>query len=129
MNAIAAKGNSWWATYLKGAIFLLPAFALWTLAVIFIFPKLQQICADAGGLPVPGFLRTMVAVTDHGVLLLFAAAVVAAMLEWFSAGWARYRKIVTGVAVFLLNSAILSSFFAMLVSFAVVAPALIHAGK
>ena len=129
MNSPAAKEASWWATYLKAAIFLMPAFALWTLAVIFIFPKLQQICADAGGLPVPGFLQTMVTVTDHGVLLLFAVAAVAAMLEWFSAGWVRYRKLVTGVVVFLLNSAILSSFFAMLISFAMVAPALIHAGK
>jgi len=54
---------------------------------------------------------------------------VVVLLEWFSAGWARYRKIVTGVAVFLLNSIILSSFFAMLLSFAVVAPALIDVGK
>lgn len=129
MNATAAKANSWWATYLKGAIFLLPAFALWTLAVIFIFPKLQQICADAGGQPVPGFLQTMVVVTDHGILFLFALAALIGSLEWFAAGWGRYRKVVTGVAVFLLNSVILSSFFAMLVSFAVVAPALIHVGK
>ena len=67
--------------------------------------------------------------TDHGILFLLALVAAVVLLEWFSAGWARYRKIVTGVAVFLLNSIILSSFFAMLLSFAVVAPALIDVGK
>jgi hypothetical protein len=125
----AAKGNSWWAPYLKGVIFLLPALALWMLAVIFIVPKLEQICADAGGQPLPAFLRTMLAVTEHGVLFVLGVAGVVAVLEWFSEGWVRYRKLVTGIAVFLLNSVILSSFFMMLVTFAVVAPALIRIGR
>jgi hypothetical protein len=119
----------WWATYLNAAIFLLPAFALWMLTVIFIVPKLQQICADAGGQPLPGFLRTVLMVTEHGVLFLFALGAMVALLEWFSEGWVRYRRIFTGVAVFLLNSVILTSLFTTLVTFAMVAPALIRLAK
>jgi hypothetical protein len=127
MNGATLPKNVRWATYLNAAAFLLPAFVLWTLTVIFVVPKLQQICADAGGQPLPGFIRGMMLLTDHGVLLLMAVLAAVGLLECFSEGWARYRKIVTGVAVFVANSVILCSFFGLLVTFAMVAPALIHA--
>jgi hypothetical protein len=129
MNSSISKSDPWWATYLKAAAFLVPPLLLWGLAAVFIVPKLQQICADAGGQPLPGFLQTVLVLTDHGVLFLMGIAGLVALLECFSAGWVRYRRIVTGVAVFLLNSVILSSFFAMLVTFGMVAPALITVGR
>ena len=129
MNAPISKNDRWWATYLKAGAFLLPALLLWALTAVFIVPKLQQICADAGGQPLPGFLQTMLMLTDHGVLFLMGVAGLVALLECFSTGWVRYRRIVTGLAVFLLNSVILSSFFVMLVTFAMVAPALINVGR
>ena len=129
MKVPSSKNDSWWATYLKAGAFLLPALLLWALTAVFIVPKLEQICADAGGRPLPGFLQTMLMLTDHGVLFLMGVAGLVALLEWFSSGWVRYRKIVTGLAVFVLNSVILSSFFVMLLTFAMVAPALINIGR
>jgi hypothetical protein len=129
MNALNCRADNWWATYLKAAGFLVPPLLLWVLAVVFIVPKLEQICADAGGRPLPAFLQAMLMLTDHGVLFLVLICAGFALLECFSEGWVRYRKVVTGFAVFLLNSVILSSFFVMLITFAMVAPALIQVGR
>jgi hypothetical protein len=129
MNIAIPKKDAGWTTYLKAAAFLLPALVLWTLTAIFIVPKLQQICADAGGQPLPAFIQAVLALTDHGVLFLLLVAAVIVVLEWFSENWVRYRRIVTGFAVFLLNTVILSSFFALLITFAMVAPALMNIGR
>ena len=129
MNAPSSKNDSWWGTYLKAGAFLLPALLFWALTAVFIVPKLEQICADAGGVALPRLLQTMLMLTEHGVLFLLGMAVLIASLECFSAGWVRYRKIVTGIGVFLLNSVILSSFFVMLITFAMVAPNLVQAGR
>src|SRR5207249_4359879 len=37
-----------WATYLKAAAFLTPAVALWIMSYVWMFPKLNQVCRDAG---------------------------------------------------------------------------------
>ena len=37
-----------WATYLKGAAFLAPAVVLWVTAYVWMFPKLNQVCREAG---------------------------------------------------------------------------------
>ncbi len=129
MHNSVAKLETGWATYLKAALFLLPAVLLWTATAIFIAPKLQQICADAGGIPLPAFLNTVLLFTDHGVLLLLGLVIPIALLEWFSEGWTRYRRLVTGFLVFVLNSVVLTSFFTMLLTFAVVAPALVNIGR
>src|SRR5688572_28530467 len=49
MNTTQLHIEPWWATDLKGAAFDLPAVLVWALSVVFLLPKLPQICADAGG--------------------------------------------------------------------------------
>ncbi|MCI0627626.1 MAG: hypothetical protein L0387_39250 [Acidobacteria bacterium] len=67
--------------------------------------------------------------TQHGLLILGALIAVLVLLEWRSDRWARYRGTVTGIGVFLFNSAILSSLFIMLVTAITVAVELPRIGK
>jgi hypothetical protein len=129
MNALTSKNDTWWATYLKATVFLIPPLMLWTLSVIFAIPKIQQICADVDGRPLPDFLRMMLFLTNNSVFLFGALVVMVGLLEWGSDKWARYRGIVTGVGVFVFNSVILSSLFVTLVTLLVVAPGLARLGK
>lgn len=122
-----------WATYLKGAAFLVPALLLWTLTAVFVVPKLQQICAMAGlpqsgdvalwGLTHSG-IRTTLFFADHGLLVGVAVMVLLILLEWRSHGWPRYRRAAIGVGAFVLNTIVLLSLFIMIVAAMVAAPAL-----
>src|SRR5688572_10874778 len=47
MNTTQPQPEPRWATYLKASAFLLPAILLWTFSIIFVVPKLKQICAHA----------------------------------------------------------------------------------
>jgi hypothetical protein len=47
-----------------------------------------------------------------------------ALLEWRSKRWPRYRNLAVGLGVFVLNSAILGSFFLLIIGVVAVAPAL-----
>jgi hypothetical protein len=129
MNTLTSKNDTWWATYLKATVFLIPPLMLWTLSVIFTVPKIQQICANVDGRPLPDFLRVMLFLTNNSIFLFGALLVMIVLLEWGSDKWARYRGIVTGVSVFVFNSLILSSLFVMLVTVLVVAPELARLGK
>jgi hypothetical protein len=118
-----------WATYLKASAFLLPAVSLWALSVVFIAPKLKQICAHAGGVPLPSFVNGMLALTQHATLIIIAAILVLAGLEWRSTAWPRYRRATVGIGTFLLNSVVLIAIFLMVVSALLAAPALIRGVK
>jgi hypothetical protein len=118
-----------WATYLKASAFLLPAVLLWALSVVFIVPKLKQICAHAGGVPLPSFVNGMLALSQYATWIVLGAALVLASLEWRSTAWPRYRRATIGVGTFLLNSVVLIAIFLMVVSALLAAPALMHPAK
>ena len=118
-----------WATYVKAAAFLLPAVFLWAISVVFLIPKLQQICADAGGDALPSVVRGMIFLTRHGVLISCALILLLCLLEWRSSTWARFRRGAVGVGTFVLNGVILISMFMMVVAALLAAPALIHLGQ
>jgi hypothetical protein len=121
-----------WATYLKGAAFLVPAILLWTLTAIFVVPKLQQICAMAGlpdsDISFWGFahsgIRTTLFFTEHGLLIGLGVATLLFLLEWRSRSWPRYRRAAVGVTAFILNTVVLLSLFVMIVAALLAAPAL-----
>jgi hypothetical protein len=122
--------ESSWATYTKGAAFLVPAVCLWAFSAVFLFPKVQQICRDAG-LAVPALFRIMMAMMgilrEHGMLLLAALILSIALLEWRAGMWPRYRRTSVGVAVFLVNSALMLLIVGMFTLALMAAPALFHA--
>ncbi len=117
-----------WATYFKAAVFLAPAIGLWIIASVFLFPKLQQICRDAGGaIPavyqVTQFLRNYFVFIGGGILLALV------LVERRSSRWPRYRRAAIGVGVILLNTAILILITLMVLLALLAAPALLHAAK
>jgi len=119
-----------WATYLKAGGFLLPALSLWAFATVFLFPKVQQICRDAG-IAVPGFFRAVMALMglfrEHGLMIFCLTALVLGVFEWRSVKWPRYRRASIGLGVFLLNSAVLLVITSMFTLALMAAPALFRA--
>ena len=130
MNATALKPNiePGWATYLKAGAFLLPALALWGLSTLFVFPKLQQICMQAG-VAIPTVFRLTNQLTRYNLLLLVASILALVLLEWRSRKWPQYRRATVGIGVFLVNSAVLVLIFMMVVLAVLAAPALMQHGK
>jgi len=127
-----------WATYLKATAFLAPAVFLWALASVFVVPKLQQICADAG-LPDSSetFLWNVTHLNiqatlffrEHGIFLAGAIILLFILLEWRSGKWPRYRRTTIGIGTFLLNAFVLISIFMMVVVAILVAPGLMNHAK
>ena len=129
MNTPTTHIEPRWATYLKASAFLLPAVSLWALSVVFIVPKLKQICAHAGGVPLPSFVNGMLALTQHATWIVVGAMLVLAGLEWRFTAWPRYRRATVGVGTFVLNAIVLIAIFLMVVSALLAAPELMRAAR
>jgi len=129
MNTTHQQTEPRWATYLKASAFLLPAVLLWTLSIIFIVPKLKQICLHAGDVPLPSMLQGMISLSEHATWIVLALILSLAALEWRSTGWPRYRRAAVGVGMFVLNAIVLIAIFLMVVSALLAAPALMHVVK
>jgi len=126
-----------WATYFKAATFAFPAAFIWLFSVVFIIPKLQELCQHAG--------IALFAFKDApGVFQAFAfvgrACLSSPILDcmsvrpscWFLACWngeraggRAYRRAVLGAGTFLLNLAVLISITLMVIS-AIVAVSMLH---
>ena len=129
MNTSSSNIEPRWATYVKAAAFLAPAVCLWLFSTVFLIPKLKQLCADAGGDPLPSVIRLMIFLTQHGVFISGAIILMFVLLEWRSSQWPRYRRATVGIGTFLLNAAVLISIFLMVVTALLTAPALLHHAK
>ena len=114
--------------YLKATAFLMPAAFVWLFSVVFLMPKLQEICQAAGMTvfnfgAVPAIFRAwakigqvMVFLTSHGILLSGAVVLAFMLLEWRSNGWRRYRRATVGAGIFVFNFAVLLSITLMVIS-------------
>ena len=60
-----------WPTYLKAFSFLLPPFVVFSVAAIFVIPKIKQMCADVGYDP-RGIFRPIDFVMDQSWLFMGA---------------------------------------------------------
>lgn len=123
MNTTNARIEPGWATYLKGAVFVLPAISLWAISLIFVFPKLQQICSDAG-VAIPGIYHTTRSVSDHHFLISGGLIAMFVLLEWRAAKWPNYRRATVGVGVFVINTAVLLLITTMVILAVMAAPEL-----
>lgn len=92
-----------WATYLKGAVFLVPAVSLWTITFVFLMPKLHEIMLRQNPSP-PAFFRFAQGLAHDWWLGAAVVILAVLLLEW---RWPRYRRAVIGFGVFALNAVLL----------------------
>ncbi|MBI2928971.1 MAG: hypothetical protein HYY24_25180 [Verrucomicrobia bacterium] len=125
----APKIEPAWKTYLKTAAFLIPPIAAWGFSAVFLFPKLKEIWREAcfQNLTAHRVLDASNFLLAHGLLISAVIVAVLVLLEWRHRAWPRYRRTCVGLAVFLLNSAVLGLITAMLMTALLAAPALLRA--
>ena len=118
-------GGGSWRTYLKAAVFLGPPILIWTALMIFVVPKVKQICADAGAGPFTIF-GVMDLLQSYWMVVTCVLAGLVALLEWKSDLWRRWRNWTIGTAVFVINTAVIFGLASLLVVAAIVGPMLIN---
>ena len=128
MNTSITPLEPRWATYAKAGAFVTPAVVLWFFIGVFVFPKLQQICANAG-VAYPSIFDAPAFFVHNGTPIFGAIIAAFALLEWRSGKWAQYRKAAVSLTAFTLNAAVLTLITLMVVLALLVAPALLHQVK
>jgi hypothetical protein len=123
-----ANIESPWATYLKAATFLFPPLILWLSFVVFVLPKVNEVCQKVG---IRGFYlerapfvfralgvvgQAMIFLTNHWVFAGGVPLLALILLEWRFRGWMRYRRTAIGIGAFVLNAVVLVSFVVMIVT-------------
>ncbi len=102
--------------------------ALWAIASVFLFPKLHQICLEAG-VAIPTVYRVTRALTDFNFLIGGGLLALLVLLERRSRNWPRYRRAAIGISVFLLNTTVLILITLMVILALLAAPAMLHHGR
>ena len=122
-----------WATYFKGAAFLIPVLILWCLSAVFVVPQVQATLMQSGiaaSDSVWQFTRfnnaVMRLIMDHALVISVVIVVMLTLLEWRSRSWPRYRRAAVGTVAFLLNLVVLLSIFMIIISAAVGGAVLAH---
>jgi len=122
-----------WATYFKNSAFAGPAILLWAASAVFVLPKLEQICRDAGlggdfslWRVTHSNFAAMQLFREYGIFFIVAVTVIFALLEWRSVRWPRYRRVTLGMLAFGLNLIVLLSVFVMIITATAAAPALLQ---
>ena len=118
-----------WATYLKAALFVAPAFCLLTLTMVKCVPALKSVSDFTW----PAFSRFNIGIVelikDHFLYLVSGVFLALILLEWRSAIWRRYRRAVIGLTAFILNFSLLVSLFLIIVTAVMVAVRIAHPVK
>jgi hypothetical protein len=112
-----------WASYTKAAVFLAPAVVLWIFSVIYLMPKLRQICREAG-VTLPWVYQVTDFFADHALLVTIIAMLPFALLEWRWERWPQFRRVSLGGAVFLINATVLALITLMVIFALFAAPQL-----
>jgi hypothetical protein len=110
-----------WPTYLKAFSFLLPPFVVFSVAAIFVIPKIKQMCADVGYDP-RAIFGPMDFVIDQRWLFIGAIVALLFVLEKCVPLWRRHRSALIALLVFFLNSAVLVELVCILFVAAIVGP-------
>jgi len=136
VNTSPTNIEAGWATYLKATASLVPAVFLWAISIVFVMPKLKQICSSAVGVGDASFWKVthlnfgiMSLFHDDGIFIAGAIILMLILLEWRSSKWPRYRRAAVGIVALLLNSVVLISIFMMVVTATVAASVLFHPPK
>jgi hypothetical protein len=123
MNTTVQTADHRGLTYLKGALFLLPAAVAWGFAATFLFPKILQVWQDLGiaasNVPaarVAWLVGGLAFSIRHAGLLVLALVGCVALLEWGSKHWAQHRRAAVIALVFVLNFAVIAGLTLMCVA-------------
>jgi hypothetical protein len=130
MNSSIQNLEPGWATYLKSAALAIPAVFIWVGSCIFVIPKLKEICMVAStAFPKPVLLALTVSDLVKNNIILGSVTVLTALvlLEWRSPRWPRYRRLVFGIAAFMLNFIALALMATLLVLAVVAGSSLVNA--
>ena len=107
-----------WATYFKSSAFLFPAVSLWLLAMMFVYPKFQQICGTAK-VSIPPQLLSVITLMNflknNFLLICSVLLAVVGLLEWRASRWPCYRRAVLGTVALLLNALVLIWLLALVI--------------
>ena len=117
-----------WKTYFKFIILVFPAAAAMWFTCLYLLPKLQAIWYRVGyhDASADGIIVVYLGWTEYISKIAIALAVVLILLEWRSDAWRRYRRLVAGVVVFLVNASVLFFVTAMLMYALLAAMSLLH---
>jgi len=135
MNTSNTTVESGWATYAKGAAFLMPAAICWLFSIVFLLPKIREISQAAGTnawdfAGAPAVFRALAVVgeamlflTAHGWVVVGSLALGFVLVERRSGAWPRYRRAAVGAGIFLFNFGAFVSITLMVISGIVAATA------
>jgi type II secretory pathway component PulF len=115
-----------WLTYFRAAAFVAPAMVVLWFCVWFLFPRLEQIWADAGFADpvVIQMFAVTVWVLQQGLWLAALLIGALGLLEWRWKSWSRYRKGLVEFCALAFNAATLIVVTTMFTSALLAAPAL-----
>ena len=117
-----------WQTYLLAVFSIFPAVVFWGIACTFLVPKVREIC-EMTKLDCAEFRWVWEApffLVRYGSASLVALILVFALLELVGRGWPPQRRIATGVAVLVVNFAVLFGLTTLLILVLMAAPSLAH---
>ena len=124
MNVVTSPvGRRGWLDYLAAALFSLPSLLACGFVLVFVTPKLKQICADAG-YDGGAFFQPMDFVADARWWIAGTLVLLFWLAEKRLPSWRRNRRVLLAGGVFVLNAAVLAGLVANLVLSAMAGPAL-----
>ena len=115
-----------WKTYLKGAVFLLPALILWEAVSLKCVPILVNIWRNSGHYRenAESFWNFSIFFVHYGFSILAAIIVVFGLFELFSRSWTQNRQRVVGGVVWLLNFVVICGLASLFTLTLIVFPSL-----
>ena len=118
-----------WKSYLTVAAFALPAIAAAVFSAVYLLPKLEELCRQAG-INYPAGVRSIMNIVrfagQNGLILFLIPCALVGFLEWRSYGWPRYRRASLGIISFVVNTAVLVFLTALFTTAMITAPSLMQ---
>src|ERR1041385_5050175 len=95
-----------WRSYLRSAAFVAPAALAWAFIAVFVFPKFQQMWVDSKMMDseFQWMMGSLHFAMNNTMTICALLAFPFLVLEFTGRWWSRYRRVVLGALVFILNT-------------------------
>jgi hypothetical protein len=123
MSSTKVSRGRWWPAYLKAAVLILPSVIFFSVAAIFMLPKLKQMCADTN-YDARYLFGPIDIVVENFWLLLPAMLLLFGFFEYSVSFWRQHRSGFMTLIVFLVHSAVLLGLVTSLAVMTIVGPAM-----